>query len=155
MTSGRKSSFFTNQILVVLAFMVFGLCGCASFSATPTAIPAGCEKSVIYQYVPYPQISGAALIFAITEVAKKVPEAKPYIVGMMDDLTKALDNKELTYIGFASLVLQDVKWINENYGQEVVMLSALLAQFDRPVVLDECDLKLLKTWLATQKQTLN
>jgi hypothetical protein len=120
-----------SSILIVL----FLVAGCAT---TPT-IPAGCGKSVIYKSVPNADLIGTLGVVAIAEGMAVKPEAKVFICGMSTSMMTALTDEKLTYLDFATILTDNVKWLNTYFGQRILIYKALFIEFDKPIAISPCD----------------
>jgi hypothetical protein len=139
-------------VLVAFAFSVL-LFGCATIKDAGVR-PAGCEDSLIYDKVPQPDLVGVGLMLAVSETSLQYPQARPYIAGAIDALTRSLAGEKPTYAAFALEVFQDITWINQNFGARLVLIKPVVLAFDSPLPISSCDLALIRNHLAMQKAAL-
>lgn len=132
-----------NLIAFVIA-IVFGLSmvvGCSTIQKPVT--PPGCELSLVYKYVPYPQLSGGIATIVGLEAYKAAVNAgmdtAPYIKAM-ESMSIALDNPSLTYTGFVKALAFTNDNVMKYAGIEIVFMASLLEQMaTQNAVMNECD----------------
>lgn len=138
-------------LLFAIALCIL-LQACGSVNGLGTAArPAGCEQSLIYDHLPAPKLSGAVILIAVSELARSQPKAQPYILGAIDAILKILEDDQLTYVELASAAMQQVAWVNEYFGNRLLIYSEILSAFDQPVQLSACDRDLIKAHLIKQR----
>lgn len=153
--SFRGHSFALHAALLVLLCMVMQGCASAPMNALVSDTrPAGCEQSLIYDHVPAPRLAGGVLIIAVSELVRARPEARPYLVGAFDRLLSALGDNELTYIELATIAAEQISWVNQYFGDRLLIYSDLLGVFDRPIPLYPCDRDLIRKHLQKQRAAL-
>jgi hypothetical protein len=129
----------------------------ASCSTTPIGNlrPPGCEASAIYDRVPYPNILSTIEIVAVMDAVAKYPELKPYLVKFSKDMVSLLEtNETLTYVDLARLASNQVSWSNKYVGILVLSLPELVASFNQPVLIHDCDRTFLLSHFKRQLQAL-
>ena len=140
--------------------MTLGLCFClqacsmADILTSAAQRPAGCEQSIIYDHLPAPQLSGAVILIAVSELARSQPKVQPYILGAIDAVLKLLEDDQLTYVELASATVQQVAWVNQYFGNRFLAYSEILSAFDRPIPLYACDRDLIRAHLTKQRVML-
>lgn len=142
----KPRPFLLMIILTVLSMM---LCSCAS-TGQATTPPPGCESSLIYAKIPAPKLAGAGALIATSELSNRYPEAKKYMLGAFMRVLHALGDDRITYLELAQLALQNVKWVNENFGNRLMVYSEILSVFDQPIPIDHCDRELIEAHLNKQ-----
>lgn len=126
------------KLFVSMSVLLVVIMGCAT-----TTVPIGCEKSLVYK-IPNADALGSAGIVALTIGTQFKPDAKPYICNFANIVLQALKDDKLTYLDFATMITDHVKWINSYFGSSVLVFQAMFATFDKPVPLDPCDVSYLK-----------
>ena len=140
-------------LICSLMLTVAWISGC-SIATNPVARPAGCEDSVIYDTFPNPEVVDTLLVVAAFELAKQKPELCSILDEAFGYGEELLSKPGMTYIQFAAATAARFDWVNKYAGTELVILSELLAKFDRPIPMSECDRRLILAHLAKQRRTL-
>lgn len=141
-------------LFAVLFCLLLQACGMTGMLMSATQRPAGCEQSIIYDHLPAPKLSGAVILIAVSELAHSQPKAQPYLLGAIDAILKLLEDDQLTYVELASAAVQQVAWVNEYFGNRLLIYSEILSAFDQPVQLSACDRELIKSHLTKQRVLL-
>ena len=145
---------FHAALLMMLCFLLQACASTPMNALVSDARPAGCEQSLIYDHVPAPKIASGVLIIAVSELVRARPEARPYLVGAFDRLLSALEDNELTYVELATIAADQISWVNQYFGDRLLIYSALLGVFDRPIPLYPCDRDLIRKHLQKQRAAL-
>jgi len=119
--------------------------------------PPGCEDSLIYQYIPYPEVTDTVLQVAVYNFAEEVGGAKPAILEVIDRLEKVLEPVErgsimLNASDFVFLVMQQVSELNTRWGVSLLIVSQSIEALNVPSPLTVCDARLIRVHLAKQKK---
>lgn len=125
-------------------FVIIVICLTLIGCATPGTFPKGCENSVIYQTVPQADLVGVFGVVAIAEGLALKPEARPLMCSMTKSMMDVLDKQQITYLDFATILTDNVKWLNTYFGARILIYKQLFIAFDQPVNIDKCDLDYLK-----------
>lgn len=139
------------MILALTLCLILPACSTVGLLTSATQRPAGCEQSIIYDHLPAPRLSGAVILIAVSELARSQPKAQPYLLGAIDAVLKLLDDDQLTYVELASAAVQQVSWVNEYFGNRLLIYSEILSAFDRPIPLYPCDRDLIRAHLTKQR----
>lgn len=139
-----------SRIALLLIVMALQACGTIPMETRPT----GCEQSIIYDHLPAPKIAGGVILIAVSELARSQPKAQPYILGAIDAVLQLLEDDRLTYVELASAAVQQVSWVNEYFGNRLLVYSEILSAFDRPIPLYPCDRDLIRAHLKKQRVLL-
>jgi len=139
--------------LAACLLLVVGTVGCATIpKSTP---PPGCEDSLIYQHIPYPEAIDLAVKLAVFEIAKHEPEYRATIYMAIGAMEELLTHERLTYAHFFWDVTKRVEWLRENVGAELIIVSETLRMFDGvEIPVSDCDRTLLLKHLAQQRMYL-
>ena len=137
-------------------FIIVSAAGCAA----PPAPPAGCEQSAIYQVAARmhttPQMIGALFQVGNIELIKSRPESKSEIVQFLNELDVALNDDTLTYLDLVVLIQVRIRNMQEQYGPEIMILLTTFAnQLAQPIVMDHCDLEMIRKHISDQLTILN
>lgn len=142
------------MIIAVALCLFLQACSTMGILTSATQRPPGCEQSIIYDHLPAPKLSGAVILIAVSELARSQPKAQPYILGAIDAVLKLLEDDQLTYVELASAAMQQVSWVNEYFGNRLLVYSEILSAFDQPVPLYACDRDLIRAHLTKQRVLL-
>lgn len=129
-------------------------CSTAQILTAANQRPAGCEKSVIYDHVPAPKLTGGVILITVSELAKTYPSARPYLMGAIDAILDVLKDDKVTYAELAMRAAQQLKWVNSYFGIRLLAYSDLIAIFDQPIPIYACDRDLIKAHLTKQSALL-
>lgn len=141
-------------LFAVLLCLLLQACGMTGMLTSATQRPAGCEQSLIYDHLPAPKLSGTVILIAVSELARSQPKAQPYLLGAIDAILKLLEDDQLTYVELASASVQQVAWVNEYFGNRLLVYSEILSAFDQPIPLYPCDRDLIQAHLTKQRVLL-
>ena len=142
------------MLLTLALCLVLQACSTSGMLTSATQRTAGCEQSIIYDHLPAPKLSGAVILIAVSELARSQPKAQPYILGAIDTILKLLEDDQLTYVELASAAVQQVAWVNEYFGNRLLIYSEILSAFDQPIPLYPCDRDLIRAHLTKQRVLL-
>ena len=139
-----------KKFMSILAMLAFCFSACA-FSPQPIEIPEGCENSIIMNKIGFYKEADFLLTLANVRALKEDAYTKEQVLDFFDDLTELLNTA--TYAELATFVLEKVKWVNENMGVEILILTEYGIDFlgnDLPI--DQCDKELLLKHINKQRR---
>lgn len=140
--------------IIVGCFLVACCSACASLKTFNTR-PAGCEESVIYDYVPYPIVVSIIEADAVARIAANNPTLKPYLVKFCSDMLVLLNSGvSITYLDLANLACDQIKWANGYAGLTVMVASEILAPMNQALPIGSCDQAFLVTHFQRQLDAL-
>jgi hypothetical protein len=141
-------------VLVSCVFFLCVLClaGCAT--APKPAKPDDCSDSLIYKYIPEPELTGSLLVTGTQFMTTKFPESKKFVVLMFQELGKMLDDEKVTYSEFATLLQNNIVWINDYFQNHALVSTMVMVFANKPVKISTCDVRLLKRLVAAELKAL-
>lgn len=148
---------YREELLAIITIIMLALLlpFITSCSTTPTTRPAGCENSIIYKVTgDQPSLASAISTIVITEALIAKPEAAPYVRGAIENLLGLLEDDQVTYIEFATAATQNIKWVNQYFGQRLAVYTPLLSAFDKQIPISQCDTDLIRKDLTALLTTL-
>jgi len=147
------------KVLILLLIPLF-LVSCATmkqYAAESNVPPPGCEDSLIYQYLPYPNVTDTVLQVAVYNFAEEVGGSKGDILKVIASLDKALEPVEggsatLNASDFVLMVMQQVEQLNNRWGISLLIVSESIEALNVPSPLTICDAQLIRSHLAKQEK---
>lgn len=140
--------------IIVGCFIAACCSACASMKTFNTR-PAGCEDSMVYDYVPYPTVVSIIEADAAAKIVANNPSLKPYLVKFCSDMLVLLNSGvSITYFDLANLACDQIKWANGYAGVTVMVASELLAPLNQAVPIGSCDRAFLVTHFQRQLDVL-
>ena len=140
-----------KRLLIVVVCLTF-MAGCAGFQMKPAEIPVGCEDSLIYSKMPYPQVTDTILQVSVYNFAVETGAA-PQILDVIGHLEVALANPGgMNFSDFVLLVNEQVGLLNQRWGVSLLIVSESLADLNLPLPISDCDRNLILKHLAKQKK---
>lgn len=136
-------------ILFCLALLGTGCIGLSNIVSDKP--PVGCENSLIYKYVSSPGTTDLILKLALYELAKNKPEWREPVWEFLLACEKMITLENITYRYLMLEVVAAVDYLNENAGVELLILSEVLGDFDKEILISDCDKDLLLQHIAKQK----
>lgn len=141
--------------LAAIAVLMFGLVGCNVQQPTPVVVPDDCSESIIYNYAAKtgmtPSQVGAIFKVASTLALTQEPGFKTDFLVLLTKMEVILQTEDMKASDLARYVLAETKVINTRWGKAALVLSVVLAEFDREVPLNSCDRRLILKHIQEQK----
>ena len=138
------------SFLLVVSLM---LSGCATWKKG-IAVPVGCEKSLIYNNVPYADLVGGVITITGLETFKAMKKSGKDLTPVFTSLEKIqmiLNNPTLTYTGFVTALALTNSEINSYAGIELIFLSTLIdSMYGKNLTVDACDSAYLQRQINNQ-----
>ena len=140
-----------KRLLIVIICLMFTV-GCSGLQMKPTVIPEGCEDSLIYSKLPYPQVTDTILQVSVYNFAVETGAA-PQILDVINTIEAALASPGgMNFSDFVLLVNEQVGLLNARWGVSLLIVSDSLADLNVPIPISDCDKNLLLKHLAKQKK---
>ena len=140
-----------KRLMIVIVCLMF-VVACGPLQLKPTVIPEGCEDSLIYSKLPYPQVTDTVLQVAVYQFAIETGSA-PQILDVINTIEAALVSPTgMNFSDFVLLVNEQVGLLNARWGVSLLIVSESLADLSVPIPISECDKNLLLKHLAKQKK---